>query len=313
MTDVLFGGRRENNDFRNGFRFTGGVWLNDQRTFGLEGDFFFLGQSRTTFTAAGNGTPILSRPFFNTLTGAPDAQLVSFPGVVAGKLQIATQSNVIGGGLNAVHNLCCTQTCRLDLLYGYRYFELTDSVTVRESLTTLAGQTLVPPGFQFQISDRFKTQNQFNGGVIGLSGENRVGILFFGARASVALGATREITDIAGTTLLVPPGVPPTALPGGLLTLPPNAGHNDRSMFAVMPEVGLRMGVQMTNYARMYVGYNYLYLSNVARAGDQIDLRVNPNLLPPGTAQPGPALPAFTPKTTDFWMQGINVGCEFRF
>jgi hypothetical protein len=312
-TGVLFGGQRANNDFRNGFRVTGGVWLNCDQTCGLEGEFFFLGRSRDFFAAGSNGAQIISRPFFNALSGRPDAQEVSFPGVLAGTVTVDSRTDVIGGGVNAVHNLCCDPCGRVDLVWGYRYFNLTDQVTIREDLTSLGGAGGLPAGFRFQITDRFRTENNFHGGVIGLAAERRFSVLFVGLRASVALGGNQEITDIAGRTVITPPGGLPQAFPGGLLALPSNIGHHERTVFAVMPQVGLRAGVQLTDFVRVYVGYDYLYLSNVLRAGDQIDLRVNPNLLPPARTSAGPALPAFTPHSTDFWLQGVNAGVQVRF
>src|SRR5262249_46087962 len=190
-TDLLFAGQRANNDFRNGFRLSGGVWLNCDQTCGLEGEFFFLGRSRDHFAAGSNGAQVISRPFFNALSGRPDVELVSFPGVLAGTLTVDSKSSVIGGGVNALHNLCCDPCGRVDLLWGYRYVNLTDQVTVREDLTALGGPVSVPAGFHFQITDRFRTANNFHSGVIGLSAERRFSVLFVGLRASVALGGNQ--------------------------------------------------------------------------------------------------------------------------
>jgi len=314
MTDVLYGGQRGNNDFRSGFRLIGGFWLNDSHTYGIEGDFFFLGGSRNGFAAGSSGAQIIGRPFFNVLTGGPDAALVSYPGTLGGTLTVDSQSNVIGGGVNAIHNLCCKPCSRVDLLYGYRYFNLTDDITIQEGLTTLGGTNTVPAGVRIQLVDHFRTVNNFNGGLIGLSTECRHSSLFFGLRASVTLGANQQITDINGSSITVLPGSTPQAFAGGLLAQPSNIGHYTRTVFAVMPEIGVRAGVQVTEHARVYLGYNFIYLSNVARAGDQIDLRVNPNFFPP-RALPvaGPALPAYIPNSTDFWLQGVSVGLQFRF
>jgi len=312
-TTVLTGGRRANNDFRNGFRVTGGLWLTDDHTFGIEGDFFFLGRSRDGFAAASDGSQVLARPFFNALTGRPDAELVSFPGVLAGSVTTDARSSVIGGGVNAVHNLCCSPCGRVDLLYGYRYFNVTDDLVIREDLTSLAGASRVPPGFHYQITDSFRTENNFHGGLIGLSGERRFDRLFVGGRASVALGGNTQVTEISGSTVITPPGGVPVVFPGGLLAQPSNIGRHSRTAFAVMPEVGVRAGVQVTDHARLSVGYNFLYLSSVARAGDQVDLRVNPAQLPPAPLGIGPAAPGFPAHTTDFWIHGVNAGLELRF
>src|SRR5262249_34751207 len=55
-----------------------GCWLNDCHTLGVEGDFFMLGSEGAGFAGSSNGSPILARPFFNTTTGRPDAELISF-------------------------------------------------------------------------------------------------------------------------------------------------------------------------------------------------------------------------------------------
>lgn len=310
-TTVLFGGNRTNNDFRNGFRLTGGFWFGEQQRNGLEGSFLFLSRSRSGFTATSNGTPLLARPFTNALNGLPDSQLVAAPGVLAGTVGVDSRTSVIGGGVNFVHNLRCTPCGRLDLLIGYRYLNLTDDLRINEDLIALAGSA-VPDGTRFQIQDRFRTSNNFHGGVIGISSERRFGAFFVGLRASVALGTNYQVVDITGSTVRTPSGGTPVTLPGGLLALPSNIGHYTQNRFAVMPDVGVKVGFQLTEHCRVFAGYNFLYLNNVVRAGDQIDTRVNPNLLPPSNGV-GPALPRFTPKTTDFWIHGVSAGLEFRF
>jgi hypothetical protein len=79
----------------------------------------------------------------------------------------------------------------------------------------------------------------------------------------------------------------------------------------VAPEAGLDLGYQLTPNLRVQVGYTFLYLSSVARAGDQIDRGIDSVQL---TGVPSPfGRPAFRPNRTDFWAQGINVGASFRF
>ena len=311
-SSVLYGGNRVNNDVRNGFRITGGLWLDDSHRWGVEGDFFFLGGSQFNYATASDGSQIIARPFFNPISGQPSSALVSYPGLLSGSLSVEARSSVIGGGVNAVHNLTDTAKRRIDLLFGYRYFNVSDEVEIRENQTALSNQPGISAGTQFQLADSFNTRNNFNGGVIGLNFEERRGLFFFGTRASVALGANYEVVDIAGATRMMLPGGNAIANPGGLLAQPSNIGHYSRSAFAVMPEIGIRAGIQLTRSARIYAGYNFLYLSNVVRAGDQIDLRVNPTGGSHG-AIAGPALPQFTPHTTDFMINGVNAGLEFRF
>ncbi|MCE9564476.1 MAG: BBP7 family outer membrane beta-barrel protein [Planctomycetes bacterium] len=313
---LLYGNSRANNDFRNGLRLSAGAWFDECHKFGIEGDFLYLGNSSQGFAANGTGapgTPLIARPFFNQLTGLPDSELVAVPGSLAGTVTATSQNSVIGGGFNFRRNLCCTPCGRVDLLLGYRYFNVTDDIVITEDLLTTAPLPPVPAGFRFQIRDHFRTVNNFNGGVIGLAAERRYGILVLGARASVALGNVNEVVYIDGATTSTPPGGAPTTLPGGLLTQTTNIGRYERNQFAVMPELGLKIGVQLTENIQIYGGYNFIYLSNVARAGDQIDLHVNPNFLPPPNGLGGPAVPAFHFKATDFYAQGVSAGVRLSY
>jgi hypothetical protein len=312
-TVVTYGDSRANKDFRNGYRLNAGWWTDDTRESGIEGDFFFLGDSRNGFAPASDGSSIISRPFVNALTGQQDAELVSFPGAVGGSLTADVRNSMIGGGVNLVRNICGSECGRLDWLVGYRYWNVADDLTITENLTALPGQNLVAPGTTYRITDRFQTSNNFHGGLIGLSGERRFGNWFVGGRATVALGVNCQTADISGSTTITPPGGLPTTFSGGLLAQATNIGSHSRSEFAVVPEVGVRVGCNVTENTRFYAGYNFLYMSNVLRAGDQIDGRVNPSLLPPQTNVIGPGVPVFTPKTTDFWAQGISLGLEFRY
>jgi hypothetical protein len=304
-----------NNDFRAGFRVTGGVWLDDCRTRGIEGDFFFLGQSRDNSLAGSDGTEIISRPFVNAQTGANDAQLVSFPNVLSGTVSSNTRSDVIGGGGNFVRNLCCNPCGRLDLLLGYRYLSLVDELIIREDLTSLPGRVDVPPGTRFRIEDRFHTENNFHGFNVGLSGERRFGRCYIAGRASVALGNNRQVTEISGFTIIdaqAPAQAISGRYPGGLLTQRSNIGRYTRDEFAVLPEVGVRVGCQLTNHVRFYAGYNLIYWNNVQRAGDTVDLVVDPRQIAPGN-EPSATRPAFRPRSADYVLQGVSLGFEGRF
>jgi hypothetical protein len=55
-----------------------------------------------------------------------------------------------------------------------------------------------------------------------------------------------------------------------------------------------------------------MYFSQIARAGDQIDTVVNPNLIPPPIGG-GPNRPAFNFRPSDLVLQGITLGGEYSF
>jgi hypothetical protein len=145
-TAILFGGTRVNDDVRSGGRFTLGGWLNDCQTLGVEGDFFLLSSQGTGFAASSNGSPILARPFFDTTTGRPNAELISFPGLLAGSVSANSASTgLLGADALLRANLCRGCNYQLDVVGGYRYLRLSDHLGVDENLvsTSAANPNLV--------------------------------------------------------------------------------------------------------------------------------------------------------------------------
>ena len=88
-----------------------------------------------------------------------------------------------------------------------------------------------------------------------------------------------------------------------------------QSQFGVIPELNLNVGYRIRQNILLRVGYTVLYWNDVVRPGDVVTRSVNPGLVP--TLQSFGTGPANQPRaqinTTDFWMQGMNVGLEFRF
>ena len=314
-TTTLFGGNSINGNSRSGLLIRAGTWLNDCHTFGIEGNFFFLGNNAGNGTFSGTsdaGAAPISRPFTNALTGLPAAELVSFPGVLNGSVNVSSSSNFSGGGLNARCNLCCDCSKRIDLLVGYSYLRLTEDLVITESLQSTSPTIGAPAGTLIGVQDRFRTENVFNGVSTGLAGEWWFGKLFFDARALVAVGDLQRIVTIGGTTAVTLPGMPQVARPGGLLAQSTNSGRYVSDTLGVSPQLNLNVGYQLTQRLRATVGYSFLYLNRVARPGDQIDGVVDPRLLTPG-AGAGATRPAYDRKDSDFWAQGVNFGLQYRY
>jgi hypothetical protein len=312
-TSVVFGGSPVNEDLRVGGRVTAGLWLDCDRTCGVEGYFFELGNRAQSFSG---GTPgSVGRPFLDAATGLPNAELVSSPGFLDGRVQASASSGgLIGAGALGRANVCCGCDYRLDALAGYRFLSLNDRVGVTENLTsTDVTQSVAPLGTNIIVTDRFHTTNQFNGGDLGLAGEVRWNHWTLGGTARIALGSTHERADIEGSTRITVPGFPPVMSPGGLLALSSNSGSHTRDVFAVVPEARVQLGYQIGPHLGVHAGYSFLYWSRVLRAGDQIDLTVNPALLPPPIPGASPLRPAFAFQGTSIWAQGIDLGLELRF
>lgn len=323
-TSILFGGDDVNAALRSGGRITAGVWFDPCRRFGLEGDYFALSNARDSFLRSSTGNPILARPFFNMLTGRESAELVAFPNVVSGTVDANTLTRFQGAGARLRYVLCCGSGCgpawcdpcggvlrgyRLNLLAGYRYLRLNDRVNINENLTST---DTANPG-SFVLNDSFSTQNEFHGVDFGTLMELRHGCWTLDLLSKIALGTNHSVVRINGTSAVTENGVT-NNFTGGLLAQRTNIGEYSNDRFAVVPELGMTLGYNVTPCLRVVVGYTFIYWSQVARAGDQISRDLNPNLIPPENVPfTGALRPQFAYHFTDFWAQGVNVGLEGRF
>ncbi len=319
-TAVLFGAGLVDEGGRWGGRWTLGCWFDECSTMGIEGSFFYLGQMEQDFVLFGSVGQVIGRPFFNTnpAVNAMDAEQVNVPGILAGSISVQTCTQVYGAELNLRRNLSCVCNCcyssRIDLIGGFRYMHLDDCVDIQEDLTNLdPARGAVGEGFL--VDDSFMATNNFYGGQLGLAGSNRWARWYCDWRTVLALGATEKKITIAGsTTFLDPvPGGNPVTQPGGLLAQPSNIGTYTFSDFSIVPEVNVNFGYQFTPLIRGWVGYSFIYWSNVARSGDQIDFNVDARQLPtragPGTG----TTPAFALHNNDFWTMGVSLGLQFRY
>lgn len=323
-TSVLYGGDEIMTDDRSGFRIRFGWWLAAFPNWGVEGEYTGLEEETESFFAASTGTPTLARPFFNALDGREDAELIAFPSVINGNIAVDTTSKFEGAAVRFRRQMCCTTGCgysnlycqtvpistRLDSTVGYRFWELKESLQARERLASLLP---APDQGNFDIIDRFETRNQFNGGEVGVIWQGRRGWWSLDALMRVAIGNVHQTVTIDGSTAITENGAT-VNYDNGLLAQSTNIGTYDRDKFTMVPEFGATIGYQMTRRLRMTAGYSLIYWGNVVRPGDQVDLNVNTNLLAP-TLDPltGPLRPQFNFVETDYWVQGLNFGGEFRW
>lgn len=304
-----------NNDSHSGLRIRVGGWLGG---IGVGGDYYGLDDQVARQTATSTGDPILARPFFDILNGQETAELVAFPGVVTGTVSMDARTEFDSFGLHLRFNLCCgdwsVNACghdgyRLDGFIGYRYARLHDQLVMREDLTSADPQN---PG-SFRIRDQFVTENKFHGGELGIQYQRQRGRLMLEFLSKLALGNNHQKVGIDGSTS-ISTGAVNVDFPSGILAQRTNMGSYTRDEFAVLPEIGATVGYQVTPRLKLTLGYTLVYFSNVVRAGDQVDLDVNPNLFPPEAVPfAGPLRPQFAYQETDFWAQGLSVGGDFRW
>jgi hypothetical protein len=294
----------------------------------VEGSGLLLGRGEKTVGAASNdGSAFLFRPIFNTDAGNPNAgAVVANPNQYGGGV-IATQSSALWGvELNVVVAHDNTPS-HIDWIVGLRHLNLKEELQIVERSTLIdptgrsvlffGSEALSALGDAIVAIDRFGTQNQFYGGQIGARASGNWGRLGGSITGQLALGGTAEQIRIQGQSTALSATGGATTLPGGLLAVASNSGLFYTGRFALLPELRLDLNYAITDHLRASLGYDVLYLSDVVRPGDQINLRVSEAEIPTSgtfeasTRVPSPPGPNF--RHTDFWSQGLHAGLEFRY
>lgn len=315
-TSLLVGGHALDNQDISGGRFTLGWALNNAETVGYELRYLFLGTRTNRVTVRDFNNPrvrALGVPYLNALTGLEDVFVTGAPGVATGSIYATTTTRMQGAEANAVANLYDSKNFKLNGTLGYRFLQLNEGLTVEQA--RYSGNTFGP------IYDEFSTSNRFHGGQLGVHADLSKGIVYCEFTGKVALGRTFEVLRIDGATGINTPGPNGLAMQrfaGGVFAQPSNMGRYTHGTFAVIPEGTLKLGLKLSDVGRLYVGYNFMYLSDAIRPGDQIDRTINPMqvaALNPGGA--GAMVLADRPRPmmsrTDFWVQGLIIGLETRY
>jgi Putative beta barrel porin-7 (BBP7) len=328
-TTPIVGGSTTSTGPTSGGRFTAGWNFDPCGNCGIEASFFFLGSKIDTFLASSAQFPVLARPFFNVNTGMQDRELTASPGLLPAdffKLQSAITvqnfTDLWGIEVNYRRLFCSDCNYSVSGLLGFRYLDLHEGLSITEnvlSLQAVPGFPIFDPGNQIMVADSFQTRNRFYGGQIGLDGEYSRGRWFVGGRVQVGLGVTHETIDIGGSQTVTTPAGQRTTFNGGLLALPSNSGSFSQNKFAVVPQVGVKLGYNLTDNVRVFAGYDFLYWSNVVRPGDQVDTNLNVSQIPnfgnnPAFVPPSNIVRPIVPfRTSSFYAHGVSAGIEVRY
>jgi hypothetical protein len=313
-TTLLGNGAGLTSDIRSGARIELGYWLWPCQGLGFEASYIGLGSQSSQFGADSSSYSILARPFYNLQDGSQgaDAALIVYPNVANGSISVSLTNQFQTADALLRRHLIQQNGRTIDFLAGYRYGYLQDNLSIDETTTSIDRQSPTPSGTTVRTLDQFDTKNRFNGGEVGIVFQQRYRRWSLDLLLKLAVGSTNSQVTINGSTAITPPGSGTTTYSGGLLALPTNIGSYEQNKLSLMPELGITLGYDVTRRLRATLGYTFLYWSNVARPGDQIDTDLNASQLPPGTLE-GAAHPNFVFHTSDFWAQGMNVGLEYRF
>lgn len=334
---------------RSGGRFTIGGWVCPDQLLGIEATYFQFERSNNNF----GGTQVSDLPVNLTvtqnitMTSAMATTISQVPLNITLPGQLTTTvlgsmgpSNFWGVELNARSTRCFFGGASFDLIGGFRYLEFAEQFNLLENINlqvansiNLAGPGPIPPNplppipqpvtglrplATITTNDSITTRNQFYGAQVGMSSEWWVAPRFIvSGWGKVGTGAMVQTVRIVGNTITTAAaGVPqPLVAPGGILT--PSIGFVDqsRTRYAVIPEFNIGIGYQICKGVRATVGYNFLYLTTIARPGDQIAFsQTNTNIAVAGTATAVTVnQPTFRYVDTDLWAQGLTAGFSIRY
>lgn len=322
-TTVVLGGTPASYPVFSGARFTLGAWLDDDSAVGVEAGYFFLGDRKLSRSVASNGQ-FLTNPFFDVFGFGVPGETANFLGVpppgTIGTATLATTSRFQGAEGNALLCLWDGASARLSLLGGFRFLNLRETLSL---VTTQEDPTaLFFPGQFVNTRDDFSAQNYLYAGQLGARAEVAWGFFFLQATGKVALGSMQQVVTVRGLTTTNSGApfavrIPVATVPGGIFAEPTNSRRFERDVFAVAPEGTVQAGVQW-GILRAFVGYDFLYVSDVARPGNQIDRTINSTQLTSFTGVPtGPLVgqprPVPLSRDSSYWAQGVNFGLAVTY
>jgi hypothetical protein len=328
-TVVLFGNEDLSFGTFSGFRLEGGLWLDDDNHYSVDAAFFWLAPQNTGIDVRSNGTTLLGRPIFNVAPGQFDEDVFliadSAPATgptLTGAINIDARSQLYGGEVNGRWHCYARKRFHGEALLGFRSMHLgerlsiTDSISsVRNNFVTFKG-TPVAAGDVVTEQDLFDTSNTFYGFQFGGRVRWECDWAYLDAFAKVGVGATCQNVTIDGASTLSSGGVIVDRARGGILALPSNIGEHDRTRLGVIPEVGLNVGVDLTDNVRFKAGYSFLVWNQVARPGSQLDRSINTGQVPAdqdfGTVD-GLNRPRTPLGESLLWMQTLNFGLELHY
>jgi hypothetical protein len=311
-TEVLYGDERL--ETRHGDRFVGtrltlGYWLDPTQGLGLEAKAFFLERDSTHFKAISTGDTLLARPYISALDGSPQSEIIAGPvpggGAESGAFVGYSRIELFGQEANLVIPALANEALHLDVLVGTRFLQMRDRLDLTATSQVLPDQTTL-----LGVTDHFRADNQFYGGQVGVRGSHTWGRWSFNLGEEAALGATEQTVRAFGERLSQTP-TQRIVQPFGLSVLASNTGRFSRADLDAVFETTAQVGYQLTDHIRILGGYTFLYWNNPIRAGDQVDVIMNPSQLTGPLV--GPARPAVPFREDSFWAQGASAGLEFSW
>lgn len=323
--EVVLGDKEISNGGRSGFQFNVGSWLEQEHVYGLQASYFFLSgkTNESSFKSSPDGSPVSGVSFFDVVTQSESGASLSSDALeLSAATALRVHNWIQSADLSALFCTFKSGQGLLNVFSGFFWLNFREKMT----FSTSSPRVSVPSDI-WQTQDQFRTNNNFYGGQVGLEGRYQWDRFFLKARGRVGLGAmvahlniqgeftTNEILQTVGYTNI-------QEFTGGYYAMPTNIGSYRKSFFSVIPQISVQAGYCLRDWCNLHLGYQFLYVSKLMWASNQIDRNINPSqstVIKAGTVEPlpavlsGPEAPEALFRTSDFWVQGLTAGVEFSF
>jgi len=299
------GGATWNSPESSGGRFTTGFSLGESRWLGLQATYMFLG----TRSLVQQGIDLDREDSVSGINRRPSL------GVIA----LALSSRVSGWEIGTVTALHQGPGLCVRALSGYRYFQVHEGLRLDQTRLGMDPSGTIH-GAWWQTADQIDGHNRFHGGQFGLHTEIGSGPVLLEMTGKIAIGQSVGVIRRSGWSLGSLPTMPGLVLPlrnQGILVPAGAAGRWQQREFAVLPEATMKFSYRFASQSRFYFGYNFLYLSEVFRPGDQVEAVADLSgiiMAIPAGERLGPYVRGLLlPERSDYWVQGLIFGLEYRY
>ena len=319
-TQVLLGGEQDYGGISGG-RFGGGLWLDSCHAYAVDWGVFYLPTQRTEVAATAGSAAVLARPFFDTLLNVENVRLVSQTGLFDGSVSSRFSTFFWGAELGATVRVLETSSLSFDQLFHFRYYSLEESLGVSDRSRSIGGTVYFngaaqPLGTTVSVTDYFSAINRWYGGAAGIRVNWTSNRLAASLTGRLGVGAAQQNVTVDGNTTRTTAAGVSTSTNGGMFSAGQTLGNFAQYRLSLAPEVGVKVSYHVTDHIALTVGYQFLYITNLARPGQIINRNINPSILPSGQnfgTAGGPATPGLDVRSTDFWMHSLAAGLMLTF
>ncbi|MCS6851069.1 MAG: BBP7 family outer membrane beta-barrel protein [Gemmataceae bacterium] len=240
---------------------------------------------------------------------------ILLPGTSRTVLSGLAASQYFGGEALARTRLLYWNNSGIDLTAGFRYVNLSEDLDIdqfsRVVLLPVPNVLASERILQTRTHDSIDTSNNFAGAQLGLAYRLVLGPFFVNANAKFAFGGNFQTVRLRGYHV----DANGVVRPGGLLTAAGIMGTQRQNRVAIIPDLGVKVGCQITRLIWAYAGYDWFQIQNVVRPGNQIGFASSTTTITingvPTTATL--AQPAFRFNDSDVQIHGLCFGLELRF